>query len=438
MTVPTQHTDPIETPRASANAATIGFRTSIRKKLSNPYLVTATSTIVAAGANAVVFKAIAVLGTATVFYEYSTSRRLLSSILPVLILGFGVGLPLRISRNNDRTEAARLLGIQFLLATLLILLASIGVALASPAFVARYLNDLPKLSIYSLLLAALSLNYTGILYAYHRGFQEFNLGNRVILFSNGLFPILAAFATHYSNAAAFFSWSAMNFALTAFAIRRLAWPKWGHISKIRRFMITSIGRIPGDLAYAALFLLPVSRAHSYDDVFGRSVFNYFFVMLGLVTASATPLSIVLLPVVGSLVGDNRGGAIKKIFYRTALAASFIGFLLFLFLHFYSGITTQILMSQSYRSKSWILQDLAPSVVGLALFVFLKSVVDGLRESPITAYISVMAVAAFLLLSSIFSGNLSGLIRAVNTSFLLLGSFTLCAGLLLTHWRRVSA
>lgn len=70
-------------------------------------------TVLAVGGSAVgnllAYKIITMLGSPEVFTAYSTERRYLSFLLPLLMLGAGVSLPLRISIKPDEQENVRIL-----------------------------------------------------------------------------------------------------------------------------------------------------------------------------------------------------------------------------------------------------------------------------------------------------------------------------------------
>lgn len=398
--------------------------------MSGPYAVTIASIAAAALGNVICYKLVAVLGTPNTFSDYSTARRYLTFLLPVALLGAGVALPLRTSIRPDPDEGRRILYLQFALAASLV---ALGLALLwlAPSSLSSHIPGLSRAELSAVLVMVLAFNFTSMIYAYHRGFQEFRQSAWLVVLANGIFPSVgAAFASH-GAAAAVWVWAALSLALAGGLVWRLGWPGIGPITDRLSLLRSSVGRMPGDLAYAAVFLVPVAQMQGRGSPEHESVFNYFFVLLGVITAAAAPVSAVLLPVVGSRVARGGTGAAARFLVASVCAGVTVGGLVWAVLFFAPELVVTTFLSDAYRAQADVLSAMGPAALGLAVFVFVKSVLDGTGEQPITAAISVGALILYFVTRALVAGSDEhGIIVATNVAMAFLGGATIaCAAVL---------
>lgn len=397
---------------------------SIRALVSGPYAVTIASIAAAALGNVICYKLVAVLGSAHTFSDYSTARRYLTFLLPVALLGAGVALPLRTSIRPDRDEGRRILYLQFGLAGSVVALGLVLLWLV-PASVASQIPGLTRHQMSAVLVMVLAFNFTSMIYAYHRGFQEFRQSAWLVVLANGVFPSIgAAFASH-GAAPAIWVWAAMCLLLAGALVWRLGWPGFGPISDQVLLLRSSLGRMPGDLAYAAVFLVPVAQMQGHGSAERESVFNYFFVLLGVITAAAAPLSAVLLPVVGSQVARGGTAAAARFLLASICAGVTVGGIVWVVLFLAPDAIVKTFLADAYTAQADVLSSMGPAALGLAVFVFVKSVLDGTGEQPVTAAISVGALVLYFVTRVALSGSDEHeIIVATNLAMGFLGAATI--------------
>ncbi|MBK7611759.1 MAG: hypothetical protein IPJ15_11060 [Actinomycetales bacterium] len=117
-------------------------------------------------------------------------------------------------------------------------------------------------------------------------------------------------------------------------------------------------------------------------------------LLGLLTALASPISTVLLPVVGSLVSRQGHQAARRLWASSLFVGVAIGGLTALGLAVFGPLVVETLMAPEYVSAAGLLGQMWPAVVGLAIFLFLRSIVDGMGERPVTSLICLASVAVY--------------------------------------------
>lgn len=408
------------------------------KNTRSAVAVTVAAVALSAIGNVAAYKIVTWVGTPELFMAYSSDRRYLTFVLPVLMFGAGVSLALRIAIRPDPAESIR------------ILYGQLGVAAVAGAALALFLAVVPY-SVYSaivpgvsreetlaLLAAAVALNATGMLYAYDRGFQEFRHGAVVMVLANGVFPCLAALFIMRGVAASFFIWAVLCGVLAVLTLLRLPRPSRGLVTQLGLLVRSSLSRVPGEIAYGAVFLIPVVEFASVTDPIARSVFNYAFVLFGLLTAVASPIATVMLPIIGTIVATDGRGAARQLYLGNLALGLGAGVLMATTLTWQGPLIIETLMAAEYVPEAPLLGRLAPAVVGLALFLFLRSIIDGLGERALTSALSLGGLFAYVLtrLATGSMEHVTSVVTATNMSFGVLGlSTTVVAAY---HFRRSAA
>ncbi|GAA1777212.1 hypothetical protein GCM10009795_024110 [Nocardioides hankookensis] len=393
-------------------------------------VVTFASIAAAALGNVAAYKVVALLGDPVLLSDYSVDRRYLAFLIPVLALGGGVAIPLRIAIRPVMEESLRILYLQLVAAAgvallLLALLATPGDPLGS-----RLPDDTLRLA--AIVVMAYASNCTAMLYGFQRGLMRFREGAWLLVLANGVFPAVAAVAVVHSVELTFLIWAACSGVLAVVMLGRLPRPTRGSIPNLGSLVRSGLGRVPGDLAYAALFLLPVSEYAAADAPTREAVFNYFFVMLGVLTAAASPIAIVMLPLIGARVATHGRAAARRVVLANFIVAVSCGLVVFGALRWVAGPLLTLLLSREYAGDADLLSALAPAALGVALFVFLRTTVDGLGERPLVAGICVVALAVFVGLRLATTGwSLeSSLVLSTNVSLGMLGLVTASVSLVM--------
>ncbi|GAA4706343.1 hypothetical protein [Nocardioides conyzicola] len=396
-------------------------RSSTRASL----VVTFASIAAAALGNVAAYKIVAVLSDPVLLSDYSVDRRYLAFLIPILGLGGGVAIPLRIAIRPVMEESLRILCVQLVAAAGIATLLLAALALVPEDRWASALPDTDALRLAVIVVMAYASNCTAMLYAFQRGLMRFREGAWLLVLANGVFPALAAVAVLQSVELTFLLWAACSAVLAAFVLLRLPRPTRGRIPNLGSLVRSALGRVPGDLAYAALFLLPVSQYAAAGAPTREAVFNYFFVMLGVLTAAASPIAIVMLPLIGARVATHGRAAARRVVLANFVVASICGIVVFAGLRWLAGPLLTVLLSRQYASEADLLSTLAPAALGVALFVFLRTTVDGLGERPLVAGICVMSLAVFVGLRLATGGwSLeSSIVLSTNVSLGVLGLTT---------------
>ncbi|WP_140404066.1 MULTISPECIES: hypothetical protein [unclassified Nocardioides] len=366
------------------------------------------------------YKVVAHLGSTSDFNDYSIARRLISFLVPLFAFGSGISLPLRISIRPSRRESLYLSYVYVLAATLVALVLTLTLTLSPGVWLRSATGGLDGIQTLLLLVTALSLTHISIVYSYLRGYSRFGEGALLLSLSHGVFPLVATSFTQVWPLLGIFLWGILNLFVLTFAIRRAGPVERVAIPNLRPLLWSSATRVPGDLAFAGLSYLPVLFAANLGSVEESATVAIFFVMIGVIVAVMSPVSTVLLPHIGSLVSAHGTHAARRYLVATVLAAVIIATAMAVPLLIAPNVVLDILLTPAFASHGWILVGLTPSIYGLALFVSSNSVLSGLQERPMAAYLSMFALIVMVSMLYFGPSTISYLLISADISFLCLG------------------
>lgn len=400
------------------------WRSRLSGSAASSLAVTAATVVAAALGNFAAYKLIAMFATPENFTDYSTARRYVTFLLPIVVMGAGVSLPLRIAIRPVKPEALRLLYGQFATATVITAFAMLITLLAPAGLVETLAPGISKTVVLAVLAATLAGNFTGVLYAYYRGFQDFTEGAWVLVLATGVFPAVGAAFILWGTEWALWVWALLSVLLTAVFLVRLGRVVPGPVERLGPFIRSSLGRVPGDVAYGALFLIPVAQYVVVASSLDSAVFIYFFVLLGVLVAAASPIALILLPILGARVAHAGRVAARRLFVANLLLGLFVGLVAFAALRWGAGLIVRLLLAPQYLPAAGLLAQLAPAALGLSLFVFLRTAVDSLGEFPRVSLICLVAIGAYYVTRSVTPAVGGGaVVIATNVSLLVLGGLT---------------
>lgn len=406
----------------------------------NPYALVGMTTVATGAATAAVYKAAALIGSPEQFFAYATARRISAFLVPVFALGFGVSVPLLLARGADPQEGRRLARFQGVAAVVLTgAAATVLLTIGGTSALERVAGVLGQLDLIAVLLLSATLSSAGVAYAYFRGLEDYYSGSLLLILTSVVFPLIAILTLGWGLTWVLCCWALLNgIVLMVIAVRSSPGPSasWSPLQLVT-FTGRSLLRVPGDVALAAMFALPVVQVVTITDARSASVFAYFFSLIGLVVTASTPLSVVILPRVAARV--EQGGIVsvlrtQAIMTITGLA---VGGVVAVVVALFPGFIVRVLMAAQYVPQAEVLASLAPAALGLALFAFVRSVLDGATRHPLTSYLCVSALIGYLAFVWLDPDtSIETLAIAVNSSFLWLGMMTAVMGFWVVA-RRVS-
>ncbi|MCB0767608.1 MAG: glycosyltransferase, partial [Flavobacteriales bacterium] len=360
---------------------------------------------------------------------YILVRRTISFVQPLLMLGLAVGLPRLVAMALEGPRRRF-----YLLAALriVVVLSGIGVILAAlfPARLASFLLGSAQLEplVMPLALMVLGLCLHTVAYSYIRGTHHTLVANILQTIGLAVTPLLAFAFTRDLPGILLFTgvmWSGV--ALLFVLPELVAGPV--QVARTERGALLRYGlpRIPGDLAYAALFTFPVLWAAHRWGLAESGRIGLGVTLLNIVAAGFAPISILLLPQTARSIstGDHHGLERRIVrLERSALLVSLAALVsveaaLPWLLDLYLGDVP----AAPYVPACRLIFLAAPA---LAYFVALRSVLDAYHTSPrngVNIILSLVVAMVTLLVVQLFglAGPWPGLAVVTGMGFLALST-----------------
>lgn len=317
------------------------------------------------------------------FSEYTLSRRNISFLQPLLMVGLGVAVPRFVSiypnRNTFLPSSLFIMGVIscfFVLISLFInkLLAHIffGDSLYAPY-------------ILPLMLLLSGYGFHALIYGFLRGKKEVYFSNLIQLFNIGLIPLVVLFYTQDIKSILY--WNSILICSNLIVITVFIFKKHSiHLNKtafkedVVVLLQYGLPRVLGDFALLALLTFPTYIVlNMQKELILAGDVAYSITLFNLVGAVFGPLCLVLLPEIAGFMSEKRIDLIQKrfnVFVVGSLLLTFLGYLFFLIFH---EFILTLLLGKNHRKE---LFDVASIVLtgsfGYVLYIVLRSFLDAIH------------------------------------------------------------
>lgn len=336
------------------------------------------------------------------FSEYTLTRRSVSFIQPLLMMGLGVAIPRFTSFRNDKNSYL-LTGVGLMLsiaAIFLMLFTVFRYPLASLMFGERQYAFL--MMPLGLLLA--STGFHAILYGFFRG-KNFSLtANSLQLINIGVIPVAAFFLADslvsliYLSAIAVLAVCLVTTVATVLKGKH-DWNGKVFIEDAKELLRYGLPRIPGDFALLALLTAPTYLVLNIQkDILLAGDIAYSLTLLNMTSAALAPVSLVLLPEIAQFLREEKYDLIRKryLFFSVltvvAITAAYVVFSLF------PDFFLQILLGSRYNVR---LADISRIVllgsIGFGVYVVLRSMLDAIRTKAVNSFNLMISFGVYILL-----------------------------------------
>jgi len=373
-----------------------------------------------------------VLGT-TGFGEYSLSRRTLSLLLPLTVLGVDIGVARYVAYAEARSEP----GAGYLRPALSVTLAAAAlsslllVALA-PTWASLFFGS----SRYTFLIWPIPLLLFGsslhtVAYGYLRGRSQIQRANLLMAANHALVPLLAIGFARGSvpsiMTAMGVGWIAVSLAVI------LGLPLRGSqsLQRLRELLRFGVPRVPGDLVQLALFALPGIVVAHQADIATAGITAFGIAAVGMVGSTLTPISFVLLPVAARLFAQSSVSHLRARIFE--LGAITIGVLAILIgtVELLAEPIIRVYLGPAFIGGVPLLRLTLLGAIPWGIHITLRSVLDARYERAVNARNMVIGFLAFglvLVPASVLWGPVQGVIIAFVLALTVLASLTV-AGVL---------
>jgi hypothetical protein len=217
------------------------------------------------------------------------------------------------------------------------------------------------------------------------------------LLNVGLIPLVVILCTT-SVLAAFF-WTGLTLSLVNLAgiciqYRRAAAGTHGLYCAIVELVRLGPPRIPGDIALAALMMLPATIvAHSYDARLGGLV-AFCITLLTLAQTTTMPISTMLLPQATRMLRSGRVAELRANTIMLVMAGLAITLCEVLFVWIATDLVLQICLGEYALELPGFAKVIMLGALPLNWHTCLRSIIDAGKDLPLNARSSCLALASF--------------------------------------------
>ncbi len=369
--------------------------------------------------------------------EYSLIRRVISFVLPLLILGLRIGLPRYIAMSKDRRQRVSYIKAGFLVVAVFTLFSLLVINLFRTYFAKTFFGNVAYTDLvlpFSFFLMGLILHI--LVYFYFQGRLFVRTFNFLQIINLSLVPIVILIFFRNITISKLIILVGSSTLIIAFLfslsfIKDLFAPikKLQFKNSFKELFRYSLPRVPGDFALAALFSLgPIFAAHlaPIQEVGYLCVSQSLLIgMCGMIA----PLGIVLLPRVSLLIAQGEQGRIKENlrFFIAAILQCFI------FICIQSLIFTDAIIKYwlglEFSGAIPVMRIALISTIFYTFYIAMRSILDATKVKPLnTINISIslgtfLSIAGMLLFIFKFFTPIISLSIAFSSGLICLGILT---------------
>lgn len=318
------------------------------------------------------------------FNEYSICRRTLSFIQPLLILGFGVGLPRYIAiaaANNLSKKISSYFYSAFLILALIMLFVSLAFMIFDHSLAFLFFgNESYYVLISPLLVMLCGMVFHSLCYSFFRGEMRMNSANIMQLLNLGLVPMLIfAFGKNIHQVLLFtgLAWSFVSFTFFLYIVLNLK-PQSGHLLESGKELLKyGLQRVPGDVALGGFFALPTYFiAHLVNDNLNSAGNAAFAIsLLNMIGAAFGPICLLLLPQASKAIANRDYASLQKYSKEILILTLVVSGFGLLAVELFASPFITIYMNGEYPDLVTMVRIVMPACVGYAVYISLRSILD---------------------------------------------------------------
>ena len=338
------------------------------------------------------------------FGEYALSRKVVSAVLVIALVGADIAV-VRFIAFDAANDEARIAGylsgaVTVVLATSTALAAGL-VVLAGP--LSQVVFGAPGHEAAVMAFAAVSLG--GALYAVAYGYERarLRLGRAagLLVVNTGIIPLLAVFAFPASVASSLAAMGAgwvLVAGLTLVAERRAAWAR-PEVTPMIRY---GAPRALGLLVQMGLLAAPaIVAAHRFGLEEAGNV-AFALLVLGLLSTLLTPIGVVLVPRSAEMFREGAGATLERHVSRLLTVVVPLVAVFVLLVQFAADAIVAGFLGAAYAGAAATLRVLLWAAIPWTFFVALRGLLDAHDVRPLNARNVVLASIAYALLVTVAS------------------------------------
>lgn len=355
-------------------------------------------------AGVLVYKFAANLEGANDFSEYAISRRTISFILPLLILGNGVGVPryIAFAHNKKKTQDTYFLAgliTTFSFAIPLLFVFYFFRAKFSYLFFGNVSFDY---LIPSLCIMILGLLLHGLNYGYFRGKVNMYLANAFQLLNFGIAPLIVFVFFDSVEEVIFYTgifWLTISSIFTLYILITSKWDLQNLKSQIKELLVFGTQRVPGDFVLAAFLALPAYfAAHMVEDGLKTAGYVAFAMsFLNMAGAAFGPLSLILLPKASVIIKNKEFKLLKHQIKKITVWTLGLTLLGFIILEVFTNQIIHIYLGKESLELIYTIRVTFLASFGYTIYISLRSILDAYYVRAVNTINIIISFVIFIIL-----------------------------------------
>lgn len=375
--------------------------------MKKDYIITFATEFFILASGVVVYKLAAVYLGKEGFSEYALSMKTIALIQPILLIGLSVGIPKYIaySQGSDYKKGSDnyfIGGLASVFSLLAVFLFALNIFKYSFAFLLFGDNQHVDL-ILPLSFLLVGICFHVICYSYFRGHIKMTSANLLRLF-HSFVPLITIiyFGNQVSSILTMIGiiWIVISIVSLFFIVPNIIFHKPLLYEQTRELLKYGIRRLPADIGLSSILILPATITAHIAGIKEAGFIAFGISVLSMSTAIFAPIGLILLPKVSGAIGQNSIGSltkhIKSILIGTVISAALMVVIFILF----AEIIIKLYLGREFLEIVKILKIVSIGIIPFAVYVSMRSVIDGYYKKAVNTKNVLIALITFLLCTTV--------------------------------------
>ena len=341
--------------------------------------------------------------------EYSLIKKTISFLQPILLLGFGVGLPRYIAVSKNQKETNGYIKSSILMVTILSIIFIIVINLFSAGFSKLFLGsksyDYLVLPISFLLIGG---NIHNLIYSFFRGKFYVKTFNILQIINSALAPIIILLLFKNINIGKFIIFVGIANLMTSIVFY-LFFNKDYFVGfkdlELKKSLIDlikySLPRLIGDFTLGAIISLGPILASHIADIEQVGYLSISQSLLNSVGVAIAPLGLILLPKVSNLITSGRESELNENLNILIISVIQLSMFISMQMIIFSDAIIKYWLGNNFIKAIPLMKIIFSSITFYSFYISMRSILDASKIKPLNTINLLISLAFFLIFSVIF-------------------------------------
>jgi len=347
------------------------------------------------------------------FSEYVIARRVITFLVPIVLMGMTIEMPKHLVTGGKSAEAYYAGGLMIILTFSLLLCLFLNLF---SSHIAYFLFGNAK---YSDIIFPITVMLFGLMthsgcYSFFRGSLDMTNANIIQIINGALVPALVFYAYKSPGLVILATGILQSLVSLMFFIKIMGRIKNKIVIKIaciKILLFYGMQRVPGDMGLAGLLMLPATIAAHIGGINAGGSVAFSISLLNMVGAIFSPLGLVLLPRVRLIVQKRDYSTLKLYLLKIFKTSLILGILTLAAYEIFADFILEVYLGKRNADLEYLSRLIMIACPFYILSLSLRSVIDAYYVKPVNAR-NILISLTFFLLSSL------GLLAGAGVNYLI--------------------